>query len=57
MKNKDLYVHVSHDSEVKYIEINPPLIKNTGNISRGSCALVSLSDFQTPDRGGGGGGG
>ena len=40
-----------------YIEINPPLVKNTGNISRGSCksgkqtsacALVSLSDFQTP---------
>ena len=41
----------------KYIEINPPLAKNTGNISRGSCksgkptsahARVCLQDLQVP---------
>ena len=40
-----------------YIEINPPLVKNTGNISRGSCksgkqtsahARVCLQDLQVP---------
>ena len=38
-----------------YIEINPPLVENTGNISRGSCksgkqtsahARVCLQDLQ-----------
>ena len=41
----------------KYIEINSPLVKNTGNISRGSCksgkqtsahARVCLQDLQVP---------
>ena len=41
----------------KKIEINPPLVENTGNISRGSCksckqtsahAQVCLQDLQVP---------
>ena len=41
----------------QYIEINPPLVKNTGNISRGRCksgkqtsahARVCLQDLQVP---------
>ena len=40
-----------------YIEINPPLVENTGNISRGSCKLckhtsaharICLPDLQVP---------